>query len=151
MNDFRILRTLETGALRFADQVVDTHVLDDVAHVAVSDTKGVTNPLHLATFGELGGGIFKPTLWERTTNDVIRGTGSSAFDDAVQSLHNLGRRYGVNGIHVGDNPNYAGLIKFSDDIGYAGGSPVTERIGHDAAMRIDAAARRVLEFVDAPR
>jgi hypothetical protein len=151
MTDFRILQDLSAGTLRFAERVVDTHMFDDVAHAAVTDTRGVTNPLHILTFGELGGGIFRPTLWEKNTGQVIRGTGSSAFDDAVEALHNLGRRHGVEGISLGHDPNYAGLIKFRGDIGYVGGSPVTDRIGREAAMRIDEAARRVLEFVDAPR
>lgn len=150
MNDFRIIQSLSTGALRFADRAVDTHLVDEVAHVAATSSKGIVNPLHLLTFGELAGGIFRPTLFEHGTSSVLRGTGSSAMDDAVKALHNLGEHHGVEGISLGADPNFSGLIKFKGDIGYVGGSPVTSRIGHDAALRIDQAARRVLEFVDAP-
>lgn len=143
--DFRILQQLGGGALRHADRVIDTHVVDDIAHVALTNHKGVTNPLYILTTGALDTGVFRPDLWAKTTSRVLRGTGDSAFDDAVQALHNLGRRHGVDGISLGTNPNFAGTVKLSGS-----GLYTSNAVPKDVAMRIDEAARRVLEFVDAP-
>jgi hypothetical protein len=144
--DFRILQELAPGTLRFADRVVDTHIVDDVAHLAVTKTKGVTNPLHILTFGQIDHPAFRPALWESTADRVLRGTGASAFDDAVEALHNLGARHGVDGIALGTNPNVAGSIKLSGSRLYT-----SDAVAPEVAMRIDKAARRVLEFLDAPR
>lgn len=146
MTSFRILQDLSEGALRFAHRTVDTHVVDDVAHVALTSSKGVTNPLYILTTGALDSGVFRPALWERTGERVLRGTGASAFDDAVEALHNLGRRHGVDGISMGTDPNLAGTIKLTNS-----GLYTSNAVPRDVAMRIDEAARRVLEFVDAPR
>jgi hypothetical protein len=149
MADFRILSNAATSGLKFADTVVNAHLgsaAGEAAELAISTEKGLINPLHLATFGELGGGIFRPEIFSHTTERVVHGTGTGALDEAVRSLMALGERHSVEGIHLAEDPAMYGLIMFKGDIGYVGGSPVTERIGKAAALEIDAAARRVMSF-----
>lgn len=151
MSDFRILRDVATTGLRFASDVIDTGIVDDVAHAAATRTKGVTNPLYLATFGQIGTGAFRPSLWESSASSVVRGTGSGAFDDAVRSLHELGARHGVDGISLRVDPEMYGGLKFAETGYYISGQPVIDRIGRAAAFELDGAARRVLDFVPVPR
>lgn len=151
MENFRILRDAASSFMRYTTDVVDSRLIDDVADVVVSRSKGMTNPLHVLSFGELSGGIFRPSIYEHTADRVLRAGGDNALNDAIRGLSSLGDRYGVDGIHIGSDPNYSGLIKFAGENAYVGGSPVTNTIGKAAAMEIDAAARRVLDFVDAPR
>lgn len=157
MTDFRILNNVTTGALRFADRVIDTHVIGDVAHVATTRTSGTTNPLHVLTFGELKAGLFRPTLWTRETSNVVRGTGASAFDDAVKGLHNLGERHGIEALSLAENPNQYGGLMRSGGVGYESGDPILKylgggdpKLGKNVAYELDAAARRVLDFIDVP-
>lgn len=151
MTDFRILRDVATTGLRFANDVIDTGIVDDVAHAAATRSKGVTNPLYLLTFGQIGTGAFRPALWESSASTVVRGTGSGAFDDAVRSLHELGARHGVDGISLKLDPELYGGIKFADRGFYESGQRVIDRIGREAAFDLDGAARRVLDFVPVPR
>jgi hypothetical protein len=150
MTDFRILRQGAAAGLKFASEVVDTHVVSNVAHAAATRTTGVTNPLYVLSTGALNTGIFRPALLEKTASSVVRGTGSSAFDDAVRALHQLGSRHGADGISLAGDANLYGAIKFADTSLYMSGKPVVERIGREAAFELDAAARRVLDFVPTP-
>lgn len=143
MSDFRIVRELATKGLRFAVDKVDTHMVDDVAHLAATRTKGVTNPLHVLSFGKL----FRPSIVEKTTSQVVRGTGSGAFDDAVRALHQLGAKHSAAGISLSTDAKLYGGIKFTGTNYYISGQPVIDRIGRSAAYEIDAAARRVMDFV----
>lgn len=149
MSDFRILQNLSKGALRYVSDAVDTHMLDDVAHIAASRTKGVTNPLYVATFGKIKAPGFGADIWSKTTGRVLRGDGASALDDAVRSLHQLGAKHAVSGINLSSNPAQYGAIRFADQSYYISGRPVIDRIGRGAAFEIDAAARRVMDFVEA--
>jgi hypothetical protein len=161
MSDFRILTSLEKPLGRFVERAIDSHVMDDVAHLAATRTTGVTNPVGviagIGSAGLLNRGIFNPRVFEHTTSAVIRGNGGSALDDSVRALHNLGERHGVAGISLLDDPNYAGLILKKGGIGYEGGGNILRELGKGdiekgraIAMRIDSAARRVLDFVPEP-
>ena len=155
MTDFRIIQNLTEGTLRYASRAVQAGLVDDVAHVAVATEHGLTNPLYILSTGALNEGIFRPAIFSHVTPDTLKP--SSALNDAVRALQNLGRRHGVDGISLGPDPSVLGSIKLTNSGLYEGGKDILEHLGKgdvDAgravAARLDEAARRVLEFVDAP-
>jgi hypothetical protein len=150
MADFRILQSATNSFLRFTSNVTDAHLVDDVAHLAASQTKGVTNPGYIFSFGHIG----QPALWSKTTSQVVRGTGASALDDAVRALQELGSRHGIDGISLSTNPNQYGGLKLASTSLYESGGKILKQVGagdveagRAIAFDIDAAARRVLDFI----
>lgn len=151
MTDFRIVSNAALNGLRFADKAIDTNVVDDVVKASVTIEQGVINPLALVP-GMNMLPIGQGSLLHRATTLVRQpasGGGAGSFDDAVRALHNLGSRHQVEGILLRENPGHYGGIMFKGDVGYVSGQPVIDRIGRDAAFRIDRAARLVQDFVDA--
>ena len=149
MTDFTIIRNTMAGALRFVDSTVTTQMADDVAHVAQTVERGVANPLgKIPGMGYLpiGQGSFFHRTKELVRQPAAEG-GIASLHDAVDALHNLGSRWGVDGIKLADDPAHLGLLKFKGELGY--GSTLPSRIPDEARMRIDRAARLVQEFVDA--
>jgi hypothetical protein len=149
MADFRILQSATNSFLRFTSNVTDAHLVDDVAHLAATRTTGVTNPVYVLSFGQIGG----PDLWSRTTSQVVRGTGKSALDDAVRALQELGSRHGINGISL-STPDQYGALKLTTTSLYESGGRILKQVGggdveagRAIAFDIDAAARRVLDFI----
>lgn len=161
MADFRILQVVSRGMVAFTERVVDAGAFDDAARLAVTTTRGRHNPLHVVGgvlgSSRLSSGIFRPQIHAHTTSRVIQGSGASALDDAVRALHNLGRRHGVNGINVSENPNLYGALKLSRSSLYESGGRILRELGdgdvergRQVAHRIDGAARRVLDFAGHP-
>ena len=152
MTDFQILRGAATTGLRFVDTTIDTKIADDVVSAVLTTEKGIANPLgkmsKLLAMTPLGQGSFF-----NRANTLVRqpatGGGVGSFDDAVQALHDLGSRHGIDGIKLSDNPGHVGLMRVKGDLGFGGSTALNERVGREALLRIDRAARLVQEFVDA--
>ena len=161
MADFRIMQSVSRGLVAFTDRVVDAGAFDDVAKLAVTTTRGRSNPLHViggvASAGQWNTGIFRPNIHAHTTSRVIQGTGASPLDDAVSALRNLGRRHGVDGINISQDASLYGTLKLSRTSVYESGERILKELGdgdvergRQIAFRIDAAARRVLDFAGRP-
>ncbi len=149
MTDFTIIRNSLHGALRFVDSTVTTKMVDDVAHVAQKVERGVANPLGKVPglgYFPIGQGSFFNRA-ETLVRQPAAERGIASLHDAIDALHNLGSRWGVDGIKLSDDPARLGMLKFKGEIGY--GSTLPPRIPDEARMRIDRAARLVQEFVDA--
>lgn len=156
MTDFRILQTVTRGALSYTSRTIDASRFDDVGKLAITTTRGMSNPLNLVA-GNAGHGIFRPDLYARTTSRIVQGSGGGALEDAVRSLDNLGRRHGVNGIILRENPSLHGSLKLRSAGHYESGGKVLAKLGdgdveagRKVAFRIDAAARRVADFAGLP-
>lgn len=143
MADFRIISQTTKSFMRFADTTVDTGLVGGTGIVKAATSRGIINPLNVLTYGEL----FNPTLFTRTATRIIKP--SAALDDAVRGLHELGDRHGIVGIMLGPNPAHHGLVMLRGDIGYGSSTALIQRVGRNALMDIDAAARRVMDFVNA--
>jgi hypothetical protein len=151
MTEFQILRSVAQSGLRFVDTAIDTKVADDVVTAVLTTERGVANPLGrvpILNMTPIGQGSFF-----HRANTLVRqpatGGGVGSFDDAVQALHNLGSRHGIDGIKLSDNPAHVGLVRVKGELGFGGSTELNERVGRDALLRIDRAARLVQEFVDA--
>lgn len=151
MTDFQITRSIAQSALRFVDTTIDTKVADDVVTAVLTTEKGVANPLGkvpIIAMTGLGSGSFF-----NRANTLVRqpatGGGVGSFDDAVQALHNLASRHGFDGIKLSENPGEVGMLRMKGELGFGVPSVDAERIGRDAMVRVDRAARLVQEFVDA--
>lgn len=142
MGGFQILSEASRGLLRHVDTAVRTKVVDDVARAVVSTRTSVTNPLYVLSDGALSTGIFRPAIYERATQSVIRGTGASGFDDAVMALGRLGDQHGITGISLSTDPALTGTLNRAGT-GYF----TNHGFAPDVARSIDDAARRVLSFV----
>lgn len=150
MTDFTILRHAGSGALRFADTAIDTHIADDAIRTIVNVEKGIANPLgKIPGMGYLpiGQGSFFNRVSQVERQVVATGGPAGSYSDAVESLHNLGTRHGVNGILLGDDPARAGMLRFTGELGF--GSTFPPRIDDAARLRIDRAARLVQDFIEA--
>jgi hypothetical protein len=148
MSTFTIIESAGRG-LRFIDQTATTNIVDDVVNASLTVERGVANPLgRIPLLGYLP--IGQGSFFHRV-NTLVRqptsGGGVGSFDDAVQALHNLGSRHGVDGIKLADTPAQAGMLKFKGELGYGGTFP--PRIPDEARLRIDRAARLVQDFVHA--
>ncbi|MCW2922346.1 MAG: hypothetical protein JWL76_2220 [Thermoleophilia bacterium] len=151
MTDFQILRSVAKSGLRFVDTAVDTKVAGEVVSAVLTTEKGVANPLGkvpIIAMTGLGSGSFF-----NRANTIVRqpatGGGVGSFDDAVQALHNLASRHGIDGIKLSENPAEVGLVRVKGELGFGGSTALNERVGKEALLRIDRAARLVQEFVDA--
>jgi len=146
MSGFQILENVAGGAMRFTERAAQVGMVDDAARATLTTTKGMTNPLFIATQGMVDS--ITPSLFKHLSTKVVKGGGTSAFDHAVESLLNLGKRHGVEGISLSSNPTLYGGLMFKGSEAFVAGKPVIDTIGLGAAQRIDAAARRVMAFID---
>ena len=141
MQNFHIAANGPSGTFRFTNHRVDTALDGGVASANLTTSKGVSNPAYLGTGGVVGPASFL----DRTKIRSV--AGSESLNTAVQALHELGDRHGIQGILLDTGSTFAGGMMLKDKPGmYLSNSAETKAIGSTALRAVDDAARAVLQL-----